>query len=685
MKRPRFTIASALLLAGLIAVPIATVDAAITARAAGAATFTVQAILPNGGAGPAPLPNGNDTGRVVSGSITLTASGTWCTNHVPEVVTPTCNGPNGSTTWPSPRAADFLIDTPSVLPFGLVGRIGTTGPWSVVGAGPTTLNGTGELFLAMNDQRGQFGDNTGALQVTYQALSIPGTNPPASSSIVGGDPAAWAVPITNNSPAPMTGITATFHAAANGSTPLTFNQSMMPGCSPGAGNSEVCNVADIAANSTRQFNVFADTAGLAKGTTITGDVTVGAATEANVTGTLGTVTVASVPARLSIPQLNPPVAPTITSGQRAAWTVPISNISNAPLTGVTATFKASSGTTPLTFDGTLMTGCAAGAGNSEVCSLPNIPANTSIDFSAFADADALSNGKTIGGVVMVAATGETTVAGFLGTVTVVACGSGCVISVGAPGAPVASSSGPPTDAQPTKQIVSFPNIAKGAPPVAITLQSVSPGPKLSNADKLLCPLTTPCSGQISVVGGNFKKYVDKAHPLQIQIIAKWKTVVPPGRILMAKPGNPPIQLAACVKKAGKYNTPCELPEVVKGSAATNNLVTIDTIYFVAADPRMARHIVLGPDAPTAVRAIAGKRKATVTWKAPIVTNGRLIKYTVTPYLGKVAKPSVSVAGNLLKGTVTGLTSGKTYTFKVIAKTLLGISLASKASNAVKIT
>jgi len=217
------------------------------------------------------------------------------------------------------------------------------------------------------------------------------------------------------------------------------------------------------------------------------------------------------------------------------------------------------------------------------------------------------------------------------------------------------------------------------------LQSINPGPKLSNADKLLCPQATPCSGQISVVGGDFRKYADKAHPLKIQIIAKWKTAVPPGRILMAKPGNPPIQLAPCVKRGGKYNTPCQLPDVVKGSAATHNLVTVTTIYFIAADPRMARHVSNGPDAPTAVRATAGKTKATVTWKAPIVTNGRIVKYTVTPHLGKVARPSVSFAGNLLKGVVPGLSSGKTYTFTVVASTATGVSLASKASNAVKIT
>lgn len=173
--------------------------------------------------------------------------------------------------------------------------------------------------------------------------------------------------------------------------------------------------------------------------------------------------------------------------------------------------------------------------------------------------------------------------------------------------------------------------------------------------------------------------------MHIQIVAKWKNVVPPGRILMAKPGSPPVQLAKCMKIFGQYNTPCQLPEVVKGSAAKHNLTTITTILFVATDPRMARYVVIGPDAPIAVKATAGKKKATINWKAPVVTNGRIVKYAVTPHLGKVAKPAVSVVGNLLKATVTGLTSGKSYTFTVVAKTAVGISLASKASNAVKVT
>ena len=267
----------------------------------------------------------------------------------------------------------------------------------------------------------------------------------------------------------------------------------------------------------------------------------------------------------------------------------------------------------------------------------------------------------------------------------VSCGTSCVVVVAAPGAPAASSAGPPTPAHPTKQVITLPN-TPGARFLSVRLQSIDPGPNLSAADKLLCPAATPCSGQISVIGGNFAKYVNQAHPIQIQIIARWNAKVPPGKLLMLQDsGGPPIQLAKCVLIKGAYNTPCANPELVKGTAAANDLTTTDTILFVGTDPRFARHVDKGPDAPTAVSAHAGKKSATVTWRAPVVTNGRILGYQVAAHLGRVTEPSVAFSGTALKGTITGLISGKSYTFTVKAKTAAGISLASKASNVVRVT
>jgi hypothetical protein len=260
------------------------------------------------------------------------------------------------------------------------------------------------------------------------------------------------------------------------------------------------------------------------------------------------------------------------------------------------------------------------------------------------------------------------------------------VVIAQPGVPATSPSGPPTDANPTEQILTLPKLP-GAKPLSVTLESINPGPKLSAADRLLCPTTgNTCSGQISVFAGNFTSYVNQAHPIQAQVIAKWKTKVPPGKLLMAKDtGGPPVQLARCVTRGGKYNTPCAKPEIVKGSAAKHNLTTTDTILFVGTDPRFARHVDNGPDAPTAVKATAGKGRASITWKPPVVTNGRILTYAVTPHLGKSAQKSVTVSGTKLAATITGLRAGTTYTFTLVAKTASGVSLASKASNAVKPT
>jgi hypothetical protein len=398
---------------------------------------------------------------------------------------------------------------------------------------------------------------------------------------------------------------------------------------------------------------------------------------------LGTVFTGQAP-RI-VPANIAPAGTTITPGQRAAWTFSITNPYDNPLTSGTATFKVlANDASPVTFDFTAMPGCVLDEGGGAVCPLPAIAPHSSTTLSAVVRSDGLGEGTTISGSVRVDASAINSQFGTLGTVLVTGCGSACVTGAATPGDPISSQPGPTTNANPTKQIVTLPDVA-GGPPVAVTLKSVNPGPTTSTPDKQLCPtIGNKCGGQISVIGGDFSKYKDRAHPIRIQIVMHWTKPIPKGRILMTKLVGPPITLPKCAKKNGLYNTPCAGVEVVSGSLARNNLTTSDLILFVGTDPHIGRRVSNVPDAPLTVKALTGKKSATVTWKPPIVTNGAITGYVVTPHLGRILKNPIVIKGTAIKKVVGGLVTGKSYTFTVQAKNAHGISFASLPSKAIKI-
>ena len=92
-----------------------------------------------------------------------------------------------------------------------------------------------------------------------------------------------------------------------------------------------------------------------------------------------------------------------------------------------------------------------------------------------------------------------------------------------------------------------------------------------------------------------------------------------------------------------------------------------------------------PSAPTNVIAIAGNGSATVSWTAPSNGGSPITSYTITPYVGTTAKASTTISGSppATSVTITGLTNGTTYTFKVSATNAIGTGPQSAASNAVK--
>jgi Domain of unknown function (DUF4082)/Fibronectin type III domain/Bacterial Ig domain len=91
-----------------------------------------------------------------------------------------------------------------------------------------------------------------------------------------------------------------------------------------------------------------------------------------------------------------------------------------------------------------------------------------------------------------------------------------------------------------------------------------------------------------------------------------------------------------------------------------------------------------PSAPTNVSAVPASSRASVSWTAPSSNGGSAItSYTVTPYVGSTAQTPVQVnSPSATSTTVTGLTNGTAYTFKVSATNAIGTGNASAASSTV---
>ena len=81
--------------------------------------------------------------------------------------------PNGQ--GPGTGAVPPFFD-PNAPAYSLVGEAGR-GPLAFIGAGPTTVQGPGELRLEYNDQLGLYFDNGGGFTVTIQTCSLGGHMP----------------------------------------------------------------------------------------------------------------------------------------------------------------------------------------------------------------------------------------------------------------------------------------------------------------------------------------------------------------------------------------------------------------------------------------------------------------------------------------------------------------------------
>lgn len=90
-----------------------------------------------------------------------------------------------------------------------------------------------------------------------------------------------------------------------------------------------------------------------------------------------------------------------------------------------------------------------------------------------------------------------------------------------------------------------------------------------------------------------------------------------------------------------------------------------------------------PDAPMIGGATAGNRTATVSWTAPAADGGSPITgYVVTPYVGYWSGTPRVFSSTATTQTVTGLTNGGTYRFRVQAINAVGPSAYSRVTNPV---
>jgi hypothetical protein len=85
-------------------------------------------------------------------------------------------------------------------------------------------------------------------------------------------------------------------------------------------------------------------------------------------------------------------------------------------------------------------------------------------------------------------------------------------------------------------------------------------------------------------------------------------------------------------------------------------------------------------APTGLAAVAGDRRATVSWKAPTDTGGAPITgYRVTPFVDGTYLDAWDFASTVTTQVITGLTNGTNYAFVVRAVTVSGVGASSAFS------
>jgi len=134
-------------------------------------------------------------------------------------------------------------------------------------------------------------------------------------------------------------------------------------------------------------------------------------------------------------------------------------------------------------------------------------------------------------------------------------------------------------------------------------------------------------------------------------------------------------------------TACTVTGLTNGTAYVIKVIAKNAVgsSLPSANSAPATPAATVPGSPTSVVAVSGNAQLAVTWTAPASTGGS----PITDYLVKYSSNSgvtwttfIRPASTATACTVTGLTNGLPYVFKVIARNVAGISLPSATSLAV---
>jgi hypothetical protein len=178
-----------------------------------------------------------------------------------------------------------------------------------------------------------------------------------------------------------------------------------------------------------------------------------------------------------------------------------------------------------------------------------------------------------------------------------------------------------------------------------------------------------------------------ATPADGQAVVSWTAPVSNGLTITGYTVTPFISGVAQAPRVFNSAATTETVTGLTNGTTVTFKVAARTAFASSTKSKASPPIVVGaPNAPTTVTATAGLGLATVHWTAPTADNGAAISgYVVTPFVGGVAQAPRTFLSTATTQTITGLTSGTSFVFRVAATNSRGTGPNSAPSNVITTT